>query len=110
MKISIDCKGIGIDIIFIERLWRTIKYGNLCLQVYTDGISLYRGLKDYLEFYNIRRLHQSLDYGTPHKNYYKKEVAENQNNFFWLFKIAKKVSSDFNQDNRISNKKPILNL
>jgi hypothetical protein len=34
------------------------------LQAYTDGISLYRGLKDYFEFYNTRRLHQSLDYGT----------------------------------------------
>jgi putative transposase len=49
---------------FIERLWRTVKYENVYLQAYTDGISLYRGLKDYFEFYNTRRLHQSLDYGT----------------------------------------------
>jgi putative transposase len=71
-KISMDGKGRAIDNIFIERLWRTVKYENVYL--YTDGISLYRGLKDYFEFYNTRRLHQSLDYGTPYNNYYK-EVA-----------------------------------
>jgi putative transposase len=56
---------------FIERLWRTIL--NVYLQAYTDGISLYRGLKDYFEFYNTRRLHQSLDYGT-YNNYYKSGI------------------------------------
>jgi putative transposase len=64
IKISMDGKGRAIDNIFIERLWRTVKYENVYLQAYTDGISLYRGLKDYFEFYNTRRLHQSLDYGT----------------------------------------------
>jgi putative transposase len=72
IKISMDGKGRAID--NIERLWRTVKYENVYLQAYTDGISLYRGLKDYFEFYNTRRLHQSLDYGTPYNNYYK-EVA-----------------------------------
>jgi putative transposase len=52
-----DGKGRAIDNIFIERLWRTVKYENVYLQAYTDGISLYRGLKDYFEFYNTRRLH-----------------------------------------------------
>ncbi|MFV8363526.1 transposase, partial [Flavobacterium sp. ZT3P35] len=75
IKISMDGKGRAIDNIFIERLWRTVKYENVYLQAYTDGISLYRGLKDYFEFYNKRRIHQSLDYGTPYNNYYKKEVA-----------------------------------
>jgi putative transposase len=42
---------------------------------HTDGISLYRGLKDYFEFYNTRRLHQSLDYGTPIIIITKKEMA-----------------------------------
>ena len=59
IKISMDGKGRAIDNIFIERLWRTVKYENVYLQAYTDGISLYKGLKDYLEFYNSRRLHQS---------------------------------------------------
>jgi putative transposase len=56
-----DGKGRAIDNI-LRRLWRTVKYENVYLQAYT-GISLYRGLKDYFEFYNTR-LHQSLDYGT----------------------------------------------
>ncbi|CAM2979551.1 putative transposase [Flavobacterium frigoris] len=75
IKISMDGKGRAIDNIFIERLWRTVKYENVYLQAYSDGIMLYRGLKDYFEFYNKRRLNQSLDYGTPYNNYYKKEVA-----------------------------------
>jgi putative transposase len=75
IKISMDGKGRAIDNIFIERLWRTVKYENVYLQAYSDGIMLYSGLKDYFEFYNKQRLHQSLDYGTPYNNYYKKEVA-----------------------------------
>jgi putative transposase len=68
-----DGKDELLTTFFIERLWRTVKYENVYLQAYTDGISLYRGLKDYFEFYNTRRLHQSLDYGT-HNNYYKKKI------------------------------------
>ena len=74
IKISMDGKGRAIDNIFRERFW-TVKYENVYLQAYTDGISLCRGLKDYFEFYNTQRIHQSLDYGTPYHNYYKKEVA-----------------------------------
>jgi putative transposase len=73
-----DGKGRAIDNIFIERLWRTVKYENVYLQAYTDGISLYRGLKDYFEFYNTRRLHQSLDYGTPYNNYYKRSGIKSE--------------------------------
>jgi putative transposase len=48
IKISMDGK---VELLhFIERLWRTVKYENVYLQAYTDGISLYRGLKDYFEF------------------------------------------------------------
>jgi putative transposase len=75
IKISMDGKGRAIDNIFIERLWRTVKYENVYLQAYSDGISLYKGLKVYFEFYNTQRFHQSLEYGTTNGNYYKKEVA-----------------------------------
>jgi putative transposase len=75
IKISMDGKGRAIDNIFIERLWRSVKYENVYLQAYADGISLYKGLKVYFEFYNTQRFHQSLKYGTPTGNYYKKEVA-----------------------------------
>jgi putative transposase len=75
IQISMDGKGRAIDNIFIERLWRTVKYENVYLQAYTDGISLRKGLKNYFEFYNEERFHQALDYRTPHQTYYKKEVA-----------------------------------
>jgi putative transposase len=75
IQISMDGKGRAIDNIFIERLWRTVKYENVYLQAYTDGVSLYKGLKKYFNFYNNERFHQSLGYKTPCQMYYKKEVA-----------------------------------
>ena len=75
IKISMDGKGRAIDNIFIERLWRTVKYENVYLQGYTNGISLYKGLKEYFEFYNNERFHQSLEYKTPSKMYNNKQVA-----------------------------------
>ncbi|WP_426063033.1 hypothetical protein [Flavobacterium sp. DSP2-3-1] len=53
----------------------TVKYENVYLQEYADGISLYKGLKGYFEFYNTRQLHQSLDYGKAYDNYYKKKAV-----------------------------------
>lgn len=75
IQISMDGKGRAIDNIFIERLWRTVKYEDVYLQAYTDGISLYRGLKKYFEFYNNERYHQSLGYATPAQRYFIKEAA-----------------------------------
>ncbi|SEB04437.1 putative transposase [Flavobacterium gillisiae] len=69
IKISMDGKGRAIDNIFVERLWRTVKYENVYLQAYTSTISLYNGLKKYFELYNEERFHQSLDYSTPSKMY-----------------------------------------
>jgi putative transposase len=65
MKISMDGKGRAIDNIFIERLWRSVKYECLYLHAFEDGVQLYEGLKKYFHFYNQERLHQSLDYQTP---------------------------------------------
>ena len=65
IQISMDGKGRAIDNIFIERLWRTIKYEHIYLHVYEDGLSLYEGLNKYLSFYNDERRHQSLHYETP---------------------------------------------
>ena len=65
IQISMDGRGRAIDNIFIERLWRTVKYENVYLHAYADGLELYKGLKDYFEFYNYERVHQSLDYETP---------------------------------------------
>lgn len=62
---SMDGKGRAIDNIFIERLWRTVKYEHLYLKVPEQGVELYEGLNEYFSFYNHQRPHQSLDYKTP---------------------------------------------
>lgn len=65
VQISMDGKGRAIDNIFIERLWRTVKYEHVYLHAYEDGLTLYKGLNEYFKFYNDERRHQSLDYETP---------------------------------------------
>ncbi len=65
IHISMDGKGRAIDNIFIERLWRSVKYEHIYLHVYEDGLSLYKGLQQYFSFYNGERRHQSLNNETP---------------------------------------------
>ena len=65
ITISMDGKGRAIDNVFIERLWRSVKYEHVYLYVYDDGNQLWKGLHDYFRFYNCQRLHQSLNYRTP---------------------------------------------
>ena len=74
IQISMDGKGREIDNIYIERLWRSVKYEHIYLHVYEDGLTLYKGLKQYFTFYNEQRGHQSLEYSTP-KNQYEKQAA-----------------------------------
>jgi putative transposase len=69
IRISMDGKGRAIDNIFVERLWRSVKYEHIYLYAYDDGLTLYQGLYRYFEFYNHERLHQSLDYSTPASEY-----------------------------------------
>lgn len=70
IKISMDGKGRAIDNIFIERLWRNVKYENIYLNEYITGADLFNGLKDYFKFYNYTRKHQSLAYKAPSLVYY----------------------------------------
>lgn len=72
VQISMDGKGRAIDNIFIERLWRSVKYEHIYLRVPEDGVGLYEGLNDYFCFYNSERLHQSLGYKTPEVLYNKR--------------------------------------
>jgi len=69
IKISMDGKGRALDNIFVERLWRSVKYENVYLNVYENGLTLWKGLNDYFHFYNNQRLHQSLNYQTPKQKY-----------------------------------------
>lgn len=65
IKLSMDGKGRAIDNIFIERLWRSVKYEHVYLFPASDGLECYRGLKEYFDYYNTQRRHQSLDNQTP---------------------------------------------
>ncbi len=65
VKISMDGKGRALDNIFVERLWRSVKYENIYLKDYQNGHELYRGLEEYFLFYNTLRPHMSLGNKVP---------------------------------------------
>ena len=72
IKISMDGKGRYLDNIFVERLWRTVKYEYVYLNSIQDGAELWHGLNEYFMFYNNERFHQSLAYKTPYEVHYQK--------------------------------------
>lgn len=65
VQISMDGKGRATDNIFIERLWRTVKYEDIYLHAYENGMELYQGLKKYFNFYNHIRRHSSINKNRP---------------------------------------------
>ena len=65
IELSMDGKGRAIDNIFIERLWRSVKYEHVYLFPATDGKQCYQGLKKYFKYYNTERRHQSLNNEHP---------------------------------------------
>ena len=60
-----DGRGRCMDNIFIERLWRSLKYEDIYLKHYADGLEARAGIAQWFAFYNGRRPHQSLGYRTP---------------------------------------------
>ncbi len=71
IKISMDGKGRAIDNVFIERLWRSLKYEYVYLNPSTDGVELFEGIQHYFRYYNQERRHQSLGYNPPAERYLK---------------------------------------
>jgi putative transposase len=69
VAISMDGRGRALDNVFVERLWRSVKYEEVYLREYGDGHEAQRGLENYFEFYNERRVHQALGYRTPAEVY-----------------------------------------
>jgi putative transposase len=69
IRISMDGKGRCLDNIFIERLWRSLKYENIYLHAYASVTAAKAGIGDWLNFYNEERLHQAHDYRTPRQIY-----------------------------------------
>jgi len=69
IKISMDGRGRALDNIFVERLWRSVKYEEIYLKKHENMPDLMMGLTHYFLFYNTKRPHQSLGYGTPNVVY-----------------------------------------
>jgi putative transposase len=76
IAISMDGRGRCYDNIFVERLWRTVKYEEVYLKDYADPVEARQGLKAYFRFYNEGRPHQALDYRTPAEVYYGRAGGE----------------------------------
>ena len=70
IKISMDGKGSWRDNVFIERLWRSVKYEDIYLRAYGSVSEVKTGLNQYFNFYNTRRPHSSLDGKTPDQVYF----------------------------------------
>jgi putative transposase len=71
IRISMDGKGRYLDNIFIERLWRSIKYELIYIKAFEDGKHLKKEVKDWFNWYNMERPHQALDYQKPDQVYAK---------------------------------------
>jgi len=80
IKISMDGRGRAMDNIFIERLWRSVKYENIYIYDYPTVPLLDQGLTQYFYFFNLERPHQGLDYRIPAQVYYEKDMPIDQKN------------------------------
>jgi len=69
VAVSMDGRGRCLDNVFVERLWRTVKYEDIYLRGYEAVPQLWQGLGRYFPYYNEERLHQALDYRTPAQVY-----------------------------------------
>ena len=69
VTISMDGKGRWVDNVFVERLWRSVKYEEVYIKAYENVAEAKRGIGNYLSFYNERRRHQALNRLTPEEVY-----------------------------------------
>lgn len=90
VAISMDGRGRAIDNVFIERLWRSVKYEEVYLQDYVDGWQAEGSLAAYFRFYNEERIHQALDYRTPWKVYRETDSSGGQSTDEKRIEIARK--------------------
>jgi putative transposase len=70
VRVSMDGKGRWIDNVFVERLWRSVKYEEIYLHAYATPREVTTALTRYFSFYNKRRVHQNLEYQTPDEIYF----------------------------------------
>jgi len=76
ITISMDGRGRAYDNIFVERLWRSVKYEEVYLHQYLSAAEARKGLDKYFMFYNTERIHESLGYKTPYEIYFKKLLEQ----------------------------------
>jgi len=76
VAISMDGKGRWVDNVFVERLWRSVKYEDVYLRAYETPVALRAGLARYFDFYNTRRPHAALDRRTPDAVYFEQVAPE----------------------------------
>jgi putative transposase len=74
IRISMDGRGRALDNVFVERLWRTVKYEDIYLRDYGDGVELREGLTHYFRFYHTERPHQALGYRTPEEVHFERKA------------------------------------
>lgn len=74
IKISMDGKGRALDNVFIERFWRSLKQEKIYLMVLNTVKEAKNAITDYINFYNRKRMHQSLEYLTPEQVYFTKII------------------------------------
>lgn len=72
IRFSMDGRGRALDNVFVERLWRSVKYENVYLQDYQSMPEARAGLASYFQYYNTKRPHQALGYRTPYEVHYAK--------------------------------------
>ena len=77
IQISMDGKGRATDNVVIERFWRSAKYEDIYLQRYETLSELKDGIREYIDFYNEKRFHQTLNYMTPMHVYRESTKMEN---------------------------------
>ena len=76
IRISMDGKGRWMDNVFIERLWRSLKYEEVYLKAYETVAEARSGIKEWFRFYNHERTHQSLGGQTPEQVYWNRSTKE----------------------------------
>jgi len=76
IKISMDGKGRWMDNVFIERLWRSLKYEEVYLKAYETVAEARSGIGNWITFYNQERTHQSLDRRPPEEVYFNQPIKE----------------------------------
>lgn len=75
IQISMDGKGTALDNIYIERVWKSLKYENIYLNSPNGGLDSYQKVREYIEFYNTKRRHTEIRKVPPNHIFYQKQMA-----------------------------------